>query len=119
MMRKSKIVSLTILGGIAALGFCCCCANWMDSEPDPPPDKEGKEEQVAGENRGQGGHGHRSRGIRWIPIFFGGRPGPGPGPGVGHVGGPSAPSHGGSGSSSTSRGGFGSTAGHSGGGIGA
>jgi hypothetical protein len=100
MTRKSKIVTLSILGVVAAVGVLCCCFGpWFEDEHDEK-DKDGQ--------GGRGGHVRRRYTPRWFPIFFGGSTYHGGG-GVAHGG-----SH-----SGTGRGGFGSTGGHSGGGIGA
>jgi len=93
MTRKSSIITLCIIGAIAAVGSCACClSNWHD--------KERKD--------GQGGHvRHHRTGRGFIPIFFGGGGFGGSHPSGGHVGT--------GGSSSTSRGGFGSSSHGSGG----
>ena len=91
MTRKSKIVTLSILGIIAGLGLCTCCCSGIMEEPGPddPDNKKGD---------GPGGGRHVRYSHRWvpIPIFFGG--------GGAYRPGPSHP-----GTSSTPRGGFGST----------
>ena len=103
MTRKSKIVTLSILGAIAAFGvFACCCTGWFHNDP---VDKDGQDN---GAGAGRGGHVTDSHRYRWFPIFFGGGSAPGPGR-ITHTGG---------GSSSTSRGGFGSTGAHGGGAVG-
>jgi hypothetical protein len=94
MTRKSKFVTLGILGAVAALGVtCCCCVDWRDEE----------EKQQQGAGGGRGGRGFYGR--RWFPVFLGGG---------GHH--PTGVAHGPSGG--TSRGGFGSSGSH-GGGVGA
>ena len=71
MQRKSALVTLGILGAVAALGSaCCCCINWVD-------DQERQDDRVADEKAkdgGGGGHAVRTR-YRpplFVPIFWGG-----------------------------------------------
>src|SRR5688572_19733714 len=94
MTRKSTMITLAILGVVAAVGSCACCLHWDDAE-----------RQNAQGGHGGGGHvHHRSRGF-W-PIFLGG--------GGSHWGGGGGSRVGAGTSSGTSRGGFGSTSGHGG-----
>jgi hypothetical protein len=118
MARKSTIVTLGILGAVAASLGVCCCGGLLAPEDDAlAKDKDKKD----------GGHGAphvAHRGPRLFPFFL---PRSGPNRTVTHLTGPSALPVGGhptgghptGGSSSIPRGGFGST-GHSGGvGVGA
>jgi len=111
-MFKSKNVTLTILGVIAALGAsACCCSMWWDREPVKEPD-------------GKGGHvvRHRRPGFYFFPGWgygYGRSYGWGGG-GTTHVGtGGTGASRTGTGTSSSPRGGFGSTGSHGGGSVGA
>jgi hypothetical protein len=91
MTRKSTIVTLSILGVVAALGTCACCSSgWLDDGQGGP-----------GGGGGHGGHVGR----RYFPIFFSGG-------GASH---PAGPSGVGTGTSSTGRGGFGATGSSTGG----
>ena len=71
MQRKSALVTLGILGAVAALGSaCCCCINWVD-------DQERQDDRVAddkGKDGKGGGHavGPRYRPHYFVPIFWGG-----------------------------------------------
>ncbi len=95
MTRKSTMITLAILGVVAAVGSCACCIHWDDAE----------RQNAQGGGHGGGGHVHRRSPGFW-PIFLGG--------GGSHWGGGGG-SHVGAGTSSgTSRGGFGSTSGHGG-----
>ncbi|MSQ93520.1 MAG: hypothetical protein EXR98_03065 [Gemmataceae bacterium] len=104
MSRKSTLITLGILGAVA-LGACgCCCL----SQPEPH-DEQAQNAEDKDKKDGGGRHGSSSRGVRWLPLFFGG--------GVAHG---TGPAHTGGGTSSgTSRGGFGATGSSHGGGVGA
>ena len=71
MQRKSALVTLGILGAVAALGSaCCCCINWVD-DPERQDDRVADEKAKDG---GGGGHAVRTR-YRpplFVPIFWGG-----------------------------------------------
>ncbi|HZZ82091.1 MAG TPA: hypothetical protein VFE62_26565 [Gemmataceae bacterium] len=96
MTRKSSIVTLCILGAIAAAGACCCCSGAIDHE-----------QQIEEKDDKGVVHRHHVR-RRWGPWFIWGGStyvgGPHPGTTVSH------PIGGGHGTSSSPRGGFGSTA---------
>ena len=83
MARKSTLVTLGILGAVAALGSaCCCCNNWAEDPRDDPVADDQKADEQKGDNQQPGGHHHtgRRRPYGFIPIFFtgGSRYTPGP-----------------------------------------
>ena len=108
MDRKSTLVTLGILGAVAALGAsCCCCISWID---DLERRDDLARDDKAGDHKG-GGHavGPRYRPHVYVPIFWGGGTRYTPGPGPSHT--TSAPG--------SPRGGFGATASGHGGNAGA
>jgi len=107
MERKSTLVTLGILGAVAALGAsCCCCINWVD---DWQREDGLAADDKAGDDKGAGHVAHtRYRPHVFVPIFWGGGGRYGPGPGPGHT--TTAPG--------SPRGGFGATASSHGGGPG-
>ena len=99
MTRKSAIVTLCILGAVAATGACCCFTGILDDD------------QQNANKDGNPNHVVHHRGPRWFPwwhttTFVGGPTAIGP-----HTGGGTSP-----GASSSPRGGFGATGHASGGG---
>ena len=119
MSRKSTIVTLGILGAVAAAGLCVCCSGSLTGDDPGAGGGDGlaADNGAADDGAGKGGGGGRGSGrsIRWFPIFLGW------GGGGGGVSRPAGPAHTGGGTSSgTSHGGFGATgSSHGGGAVGA